>query len=66
MGVTAPATRTNPAAEAALALFRAGGEFPDGALAHEGQWLGREPFLSLDKAAGTPLAARGRRGRRPG
>lgn len=40
-----------PAVEAGLAVFRAGGDFADGAMAHEGQWLGGETFMSFDKAA---------------
>ena len=40
-----------PAVEAGLALFAAGGDFADGVIAHEGQWLGGETFVSFDKAA---------------
>lgn len=52
-----------PAAEAGLALFRAGGDFADGAMAHEGQWLGGETFMSFDKAAVKLLAAQGKKAR---
>jgi len=40
-----------PAVEAGLALFKAGGDFADGIMAHEGQWLGGETFVSFDKIA---------------
>jgi predicted nucleic-acid-binding protein len=38
-----------PAAEAGLALLTAGGDFADGMIAFEGQWLGANTFLSFDK-----------------
>ena len=40
-----------PAAEAGLALLDAGGDFADGAIAYEGNWLGAETFVSFDKKA---------------
>lgn len=40
-----------PAVEAGLAMLAAGGDFADGVIAHEGQWLGGEMFVSFDKAA---------------
>jgi predicted nucleic-acid-binding protein len=40
-----------PAAEAGLAMLDAGGDFADGAIAHEGNWLGGETFVSFDKKA---------------
>ena len=39
------------AAEAGLALLEAGGDFADGAIAHEGKWLGADTFVSFDKKA---------------
>jgi predicted nucleic-acid-binding protein len=48
-----------PAAEAGLALLEAGGDFADGAIAHEGKWLGGETFVSFDKKAVALLSARG-------
>ena len=39
------------AAEAGLALLDAGGDFADGAIAHEGKWLGADTFVSFDKKA---------------
>lgn len=48
-----------PAAEAGLALFRAGGDFADGVMAHEGRWLGGDTFVSFDKDAVKRLSALG-------
>lgn len=36
------------AVEAGLALLEASGDFGDGAIAHEGKWLGGETFVSFD------------------
>lgn len=36
-----------PALEAGLAALDAGGDFADGAIAYEGDWLGAEEFASL-------------------
>ena len=44
-----------PAVEAGLAMLEAGGDFADGVIAHEGQWLGGERFFSFDKEAVTLL-----------
>ena len=52
-----------PAVEAGLALFRAGGDFADGVMAHEGQWLGGETFVSFDKAAVKLLTKQGQKAR---
>jgi len=40
-----------PAAEAGLARLEAGGDFADGVIAYEGNWLGAETFVSFDKKA---------------
>jgi len=40
-----------PAVEAGLALLQAGGDFADGVIAHQGQWLGGEVFVSFDGQA---------------
>jgi predicted nucleic-acid-binding protein len=40
-----------PAAEAGLALLNAGGDFADGIIAYEGNWLGADAFVSFDKKA---------------
>ena len=49
-----------PAVEAGLALLEAGGDFADGAIAYEGNWLGGETFVSFDKKAIALLKAQGR------
>ena len=40
-----------PAAEAGLAMLDAGGDFADGVIAYEGNWLGADAFVSFDKKA---------------
>jgi len=40
-----------PAVEAGMAVLNAGGDFADGVMAYEGQWLGGEIFVSFDKNA---------------
>ena len=52
-----------PAVEAGLNLLGSGGDFADGAIAYEGQWLGAETFVSFDKKAVKLLNARGRAAR---
>lgn len=54
---TAAVNRT--AAEAGLAMLDAGGDFADGAIAHEGRWLGATEVLSFDKRAVSLLEAQG-------
>ena len=46
-----------PAVEAGLAVHDSGGDFADGAMAHEGSWLGGETFVSFDKEAVKILSA---------
>ena len=48
-----------PAAEAGLALLDAGGDFADGIIAYEGNWLGADVFVSFDKKAVRLMEARG-------
>jgi predicted nucleic-acid-binding protein len=48
-----------PAVEAGLSLLEAGGDFADGVIAYEGQWLGGETFVSFDKKAIALLSAQG-------
>ena len=48
-----------PAVEAGLAVLDAGGDFADGAIAYEGNWLGAETFVSFDKNAVALLKAQG-------
>lgn len=54
-----------PAVEAGLSVLEAGGDFADGAIAHEGSWLGGETFVSFDKKAVALLAAQGQPARLP-
>ena len=44
-----------PATEAGLSILEAGGDFADGVIAYEGNWLGGETFVSFDKKAVTLL-----------
>ncbi len=39
------------AVEAGLAQLEAGGDFADGVIAHQGQWLGGDVFVSFDRQA---------------
>jgi predicted nucleic-acid-binding protein len=48
-----------PAVEAGLALLDAGGDFADGVIAYEGNWLGAEEFVSFDREAVQLLATQG-------
>jgi len=48
-----------PAAEAGLALLDAGGDFADGVIAYEGNWLGADTFVSFDKKAVKLMQAQG-------
>lgn len=60
----AASTETNrPAAEAGLAVLEVGGDFADGVIAFEGQWLGGETFISFDQKAVALLNAHGQSAR---
>ena len=48
-----------PAVEAGLALLEAGGDFADGVIAHQGQWLGGDTFVSFDRQAVALLREQG-------
>jgi len=48
-----------PAVEAGLLILEAGGDFADGVIAHDGQWLGGEAFVSFDIQAVKLLARAG-------
>jgi predicted nucleic-acid-binding protein len=48
-----------PAVEAGLSVLDAGGDFADGVIAYEGNWLGGETFVSFDKSAVALLKAQG-------
>ena len=53
-----------PAVDAGLAVLEAGGDFADGVIAYEGQWLGGDTFVSFDKQAVALLQAQGQSARR--
>src|SRR5437764_12829907 len=48
-----------PAVDAGLAVLDAGGDFADGIIAYEGNWLGAETFVSFDKKAVQLMRAKG-------
>lgn len=48
-----------PAAEAGLDILEAGGDFADGVIAFEGEWLGADAFVSFDKKAVALLQKQG-------
>lgn len=52
-----------PAVEAGLSVLDAGGDFADGVIAYEGDWLGAEEFVSFDSKAVSVLQSQGGRAR---
>lgn len=60
---TANVELNRPAVEMGLAMLDAGGDFADGVIAFEGQWLGGETFVSFDKKAVALLTAQGQSAR---
>jgi predicted nucleic-acid-binding protein len=48
-----------PAVAAGLSVLDAGGDFADGVIAHDGNWLGGETFVSFDKRAVSLIAEQG-------
>lgn len=56
---TANVEVNRPAVEAGLLVLDAGGDFADGVIAYEGNWLGGETFVSFDRKAVALLAAQG-------
>ena len=52
-----------PAVEVGLSVLDAGGDFADGIIAYEGDWLGAEEFVSFDSKAISVLQSQGRRAR---
>ncbi len=52
-----------PAVEAGLFALEAGGDFADGVIAYEGDWLGAEEFVSFDSKAVSILKSQGTRAR---
>lgn len=57
-------TMDRPGVESGLALLEAGGDFVDGIIAYDGQWLDGETFVSFDMVAMKLLAAKGVQGTR--
>jgi predicted nucleic-acid-binding protein len=47
------------AVEAGLALLEVGGDFADGVIAHQGQWLGGDTFVTFDRQAVALLRKQG-------
>src|ERR1700758_686674 len=45
-----------PAVEEGLSILAAGGDFADGVIAYEGDWLGAEEFVSFDSKVISVLA----------
>lgn len=62
---TAKVVMNRPAVEAGLAVLGAGGDFADGVIAHEGDWLGAEEFVSFDSKAVSVLQSQGTTSRLP-
>ena len=60
---TANVEMNRPAVEAGLSMLDAGGDFADGVIAYEGNWLGGETFVSFDKQAVTLLKGQGQAAR---
>ena len=56
---TSKVMMNRPAVEAGLAVLAAGGDFADGVIAYEGNWLGGESFVSFDKKAVSLLSGQG-------
>jgi len=52
-----------PAVEAGLSTLDAGGDFADGVIAYEGEWLGADEFVSFDSKAVSVLKSQGSRAR---
>ena len=57
--IVANVEMNRPAVEAGLSVLDAGGDFADGVIAYEGNWLGGETFVSFDKKAVSLLSAQG-------
>ncbi|TAL85006.1 MAG: PIN domain-containing protein [Rhodanobacter sp.] len=49
-----------PAVEVGLSVLDSGGDFAEGVIDFEGQWLGGETFVSFDQKAVALLTAQGR------
>ena len=58
--VAAANVETNrPAVAVGLMMLETGGDFADGVIAYEGNWLGGDTFVSFDKKAVALLHAKG-------
>lgn len=57
------AVANRPAVEAGLRVLDAGGDFADGVIAYDGNWLGGETFVSFDKKAVSLIAGQGQQTR---
>lgn len=57
---SANVTMNRLAVEAGLSVLDAGGDFADGVISYEGEWLGAEEFVSFDSKAVSLLQAKGR------
>ena len=60
---SAQVVMNRPAVEAGLSALDAGGDFADGVIAYEGNWLGAEEFVSFDSKAVAILKSQGNRAR---
>ncbi len=59
LAATEKVAMNRAAVEAGIAVLDAGGDFADGVMAYEGNWLGAETFVSFDKEAVSLLAGQG-------
>jgi len=55
-----------PAVEAGLQVLNAGGDFADGVIAYEGEFLGADRLVSFDKKAVSVFQSLGRKAELPG
>ena len=60
---SANVTMNRPVVEAGLSTLDAGGDFADGVICYEGEWMGAEEFVSFDSKAVSLLQAQGSRAR---
>ena len=60
---TANVVMNRPMIEAGLSVLDAGGDFADGVIAYEGDWLGAEEFVSFDSQAVAIMRSQGTRAR---
>lgn len=59
LAATEKVVMNRAAVEAGIAALDTGGDFADGVMAYEGNWLGAETFVSFDKKAVLLLARQG-------